>query len=127
MFYEFAVGVCLNEYVKTGGKKEISEVLREIFRQCRVMDLLKVSKEEMLRPHKHAIIGEKLTLIDFERCRNAETPKNVTQFCQYLVNNSKVLEKKGIKIERENLILKARAYKNDQTEHNFNELLRELK
>ena len=125
--YEFAEGAYLTNYLNQSKKKRIKETLLDVLNQCRTMDQLNVNKQEMLRPHKHVIVGKKNVLIDFERCRKTQKPKNVTQFCQYLLNRSKTLKKKNIKIEKERLISKARKYKISQTRQNFESILNELK
>jgi len=61
-------------------------VIGDIFRQCRILDQTGVNKLEMHTPYKHIIVRKgKPVLLDFERCRKTEKPKNVTQFCQFLL------------------------------------------
>jgi hypothetical protein len=45
-------------------------------------------------------------------------PKNVTQFCQFLISDNvkKLLKAKGIMIDRNNVIDKARRYKHSMDE-----------
>ena len=125
--YEFVEGQHLNKYLEQNSKDQLMKVLKCILKQCRTLDNLKVNKQEMLRPHKHVIIGKKIVLIDFERCKTSEKPKNTTQFCQYILNNSKLLEEKDIKIRKEHLMLKAKKYKDDQNNENFKDLMSEIK
>jgi len=64
-------------------------LLCKILDQCYHLDKLGITKEEFTRPGKHIIVkGAVPVLIDFERCHYTESPKNVTQFCQFL---SKIL------------------------------------
>src|SRR3989338_6551137 len=66
-------------------KNPSKEILSGILDQCYTLDKLKIGKEEFTRPTKHVIVrNSKPVLIDFERCHYTESPKNVTQFCQYL-------------------------------------------
>ena len=69
----------------------------------------------MHHPVKHIIIGKnrKPVLIDFERCRKTEKPKNVTQFCQFLIGNlvRELLSKKGIAIDKNKITGFARNYR----------------
>ena len=92
------------------------------------MDKLNVDKEEMHHPVKHVIIGKnnKASLIDFERCHEVKKGKNVTQFCQFLINKrfNFVLRKKDIKINRKDMIRCARTYKNKQIKKNLDKILR---
>ena len=84
LYMEFIDGVLLLEYVKGVSKKKTVEVLLDLLEQCRVMDLLLVSKFEMHHPLKHVIVREgKPVQIDFERCKTMLKPKNVTQLCQF--------------------------------------------
>ncbi len=85
-------------YEKNKGTPLVNELIEQIFHQCRIMDTLKVDKHEMHNPIKHIVIrNNKPVLIDFERCRNTETPKNVTQFCQFLVKIGMEVDKQKIK------------------------------
>ena len=86
-------------------------------KQARVLDKLKINKLEFTRPVKHVFIkNEKITMIDFEKCYFTDSPKNVTQFCQFLINRK--LMKKNIKLLKK--------YKEKQTEKNFKEILRTI-
>lgn len=82
--YEFIEGKDIKQYLKQN-KKIPKIVLNNIMKQCKIMDKLKINKEEMHRPLKNVIIkNNKPILIDFERCRFTERPKNVNQFKQFL-------------------------------------------
>jgi release factor glutamine methyltransferase len=115
LVYEFAEGKYLKNLLKS---KNIKAVCRRIFEQCFQLDLLHVSKEEMTRPYKHAIIrGNKVTLIDFERARKVEAVhKNVTQFCEFVCNHfDKKRKKKWIEL--------ARSYSNNPSKQQFNKII----
>jgi predicted Ser/Thr protein kinase len=63
-------------------------------------------------------------MIDFERCYKTNKPKNVTQFCQFILNYLKnILKEKGFKIDKKVLNALIR-YKHNQDEKNFNEILK---
>lgn len=62
----------------------------EVLKQCYKMDKLGIDKFEMHHPLKHVLIGEKVVMIDFERCKYSKHPKNVTQFCQFLAHKLKI-------------------------------------
>ena len=87
---------------------------------------MRVNKEEMLRPQKHVLIGKsgKVTMLDFERCRKTQKPKNVTQLCQFLAGNyaNSMLRQKGININREELLAAAQHYKHSQNGKNFKKI-----
>jgi predicted Ser/Thr protein kinase len=63
-------------------------------------------------------------MIDFEKCTVSLEPKNVTQFCQFLITGqmSYMLREKGITLDREKLMAAAGLYKKDQKEKNFRAL-----
>src|SRR3989344_6248206 len=86
---EYIKGILLKDFLKNYDKKELKKVILEILKPCRILDKLKVNKFEMHSPLKHAIIkwklfGYKVTLLDFERCRATENPKNVSQFYHFI-------------------------------------------
>ncbi|MBI1972546.1 hypothetical protein HYS50_00915 [Candidatus Woesearchaeota archaeon] len=64
---------------------------REILEQCRILDQLHVNKLEMHHPVKHILLKrgkpsrKTVVMIDFERCKQTQKPKNVTQFVQFLL------------------------------------------
>jgi len=126
--YEFIEGDFIEEFInKTKSKSAIKKVLKNVMLQCRILDKLGFNKEEMHHPYKHIIVAkEKPVLVDFERCRKTRDPKNVTQFCQYLISGkmSFLLKEKGIRIDREKVISLAKKYKKDFSEKNFREILR---
>ena len=128
--YEFAEGVFIGNFIeKEKSKAKIMKVLRNVMLQCRKLDKLHLNKEEMQNPYKHVIVGKKITLIDFERCKYSEEPKNVTQFCQYLTSGkiSFLLNKKRIKIDKGRVIGLAREYKKSFSEKSFKEILKIMK
>lgn len=125
MICEFIKGKRIMEWLKEHNKKEIKKILKEILKQCRTLDKLKVNKKELQRPVKHIIIKKIVKMIDFERCKETKHPKNVTQFCQFLTskNVKEILEEKNIKIDKDKLIILLQKYKKEQTERNFKAIL----
>jgi len=110
--YGFVEGERIEDYLK---KKISFNILKKILLQCRKLDKLKINKKELTNPYKHILIKNgKVVMIDFERCYKSEKPKNVTQFCQYLIKK-KIVGKKIIKLLKK--------YKDKQDEKNFNEIL----
>ncbi len=83
LVYEFAEGT----YVRDLPKKQLPAAAKKILMQCFILDKAGINKQEMTRPLKHAIVGKKVTLIDFERARKTESAHNVTQFCQFIGNH----------------------------------------
>lgn len=124
---EFVEGKFILNFIRSNDKKKAASAVKQLLLQCRTLDKLKANKEEMSRPHKHAIIDSrgKLTLIDFERCRKTAKPKNVTQLCQFLAGNyaNSLLRQKGININREELLAAAQRYKHTQKEESFKKIV----
>ncbi len=120
--YEFVEGRFIIDYVSGCSREKAVAVIKSMLEQCRMLDELKVNKEEMLRPQRHVIISKgKPVMIDFERCRKTRKPKNVTQFCQFIVSGffNELLKLKGISISREKLLAAAKGYKHSQNAENF--------
>lgn len=119
---EYVQGEPIGEYL---AKKKLTKALvKEVLEQCRIMDELQVNKLEMNHPTKHIIIKKgkvrrkTVVMIDFERCKQTEKPKNVTQFCQY------VLKYKGFQRKKIKQVLQQ--YKKSYSEKDYQELLRVL-
>jgi len=118
--YEFVPGEYLRDWIETAEKKIVISVLRQLLDQCYIMDKLGVSKEEMLRPLKNAIVNEgKVVLIDFERTHKTRESKNVTQFCQYL---RIIALRKVISINIKTLLQLVRKYKNTYSKASLNKI-----
>jgi len=132
---EFVDGKPIEEFIKSTNDAEIiKKALFIIFKKCRKLDQLKINKEEMHHPRKHIIIKlrkkePRVTLIDFERTHKTKKPKNVTQFCQYLITTKMIglLEEKGIFIDKGVMLHRAREYKHNPTKKNFNQILKEIR
>ncbi len=125
---EYIEGERIIDYLMHANKTDSVKALLEIFRQCRVLDKLKISKEEMQNPYKHILVGKKIAMIDFEKCHYTERPQNVTQFCQFLMSSriSKLISGKGIKADRANAIELLKVYKRDYSDKIYRKLLNAL-
>jgi len=123
--YEFVKGDFIIDFIKKNNKEDIIKIIKNVFNQIYIMDKLKVDKEEMHRPLKHIIIDKKPVLIDFERCKITKKPKNVTQFCQFLMSGSTelLLRQKRINLNKDKIINLAKTYKKEQTKENLNKIL----
>ena len=114
--YEFVEGDLILDYINK--TKNPFPVLIKILKQCRVLDKLKINKLEMHHPLKHIFVKKnKVTMIDFERAYFTKKPKNVTQFCQFLMRN------KNLELNKEKVINSLKEYKTDQSEQNFEKVL----
>src|SRR3989344_5200444 len=117
-------GELIEDSVRTSDKKNIANILKDCLKQCRVMDSLKMNKKEMHHPYKHVIVVKnKPVFIDFERCKITEHPKNVTQFCQYILKLDVIIPG-NLDIDRGVMIKLMKEYKGNQNEKNFKGILR---
>jgi len=109
--YDFVEGKPIKDL-----KRKNKKVFIEVLKQCRIMDKLKVNKLEMHKPLKHVLIGKggKVTMIDFERCYKTQKPKNVSQFCAFLVKYFKYDTK---------LLDLAKKYKDSYKEKDFKAII----
>jgi putative serine/threonine protein kinase len=123
IIYKFVEGKLFIDYLAENEK--IFPIIKKILEQCRILDKLKINKLEFTRPTKHIFIkNNNVTIIDFERCYEINSPKNVTQFCQFLMKKNTEQYIKLDKLEFRKILKK---YKNNQTENNFNEIINFLK
>jgi release factor glutamine methyltransferase len=127
--YEFVKGKFIIDFISSNSREKITGVIKNLLQQCRTLDRLKVDKEEMHHPWKHIVIGEKIVLLDFERCHYSEKPKNVTQFCQFLKSKNMLLllKKKRIQIDEEGILAAAKRYKSSYSEKDFNAIAKVLR
>jgi release factor glutamine methyltransferase len=115
---EYIEGKRIDEFFEEEkDKKKIIDVIIDILNQCHTMDLMNASKEEMHSPFKHIIVDKKPAMIDFERCHSDISPKNVTQFMTYLATDwlNNILRKRGITIEKEEIIELSKEYKKSKS------------
>ncbi len=125
--YEFVDGNFILDFIDKSAKKGIITVLKAVLRQCRKLDELGVNKLEMGHPQRHIIIkSSKPVLLDFERCKNTENPKNVTQFCQFLMSGQvqEMLSQKKILIDKSELLNAAKDYKTNFRKIDFEKLIK---
>jgi release factor glutamine methyltransferase len=124
LVYEFQNGILIEEYIENNNKQNIIKVLTNVFNQMYTMDELGINKFEMHHPVKHVIIDKHTpVLLDFERCRNTEDPKNISQFCDYMLRISKQLSNKNINFDRDELIELSKEYKKNRTKKNYKKIL----
>ncbi|MGB9748313.1 MAG: HemK2/MTQ2 family protein methyltransferase [Candidatus Woesearchaeota archaeon] len=88
---ELVTGTLILDFFRNSNKKDAIKIIRELIRQCLVMDFLGINKEEFCNPAKHIFVKRKRTglvvkIIDFERAHNSKKLKNLTQFLQFLTS-----------------------------------------
>lgn len=110
---EFIDGERIEDFLSSATVGEAKQVLRELLLQCKQMDDSGINKFEMNHPYKHVLIsrrsltgccqGLRVTMIDFERCKFTEKPKNVTQACQYIARLQPLLASIGLMLDTEKI------------------------
>ena len=115
--YRIIFGKPVLEYFKDAPRREKLRIVMEVFRQCWILDRLRINKFEMHHPFKHILIGKKIVMIDFERCSYSEKPKNVTQFAQSL-------NRLGVDIDNDKMVKALKKYKENYNENSFKEILK---
>lgn len=123
--YEFVEGTHVRNWLPDAPKAKVKPVLKDLFEQGFKLDQMNLTKEEMHRPLKNAIVTKKnkVVLIDWERSHPSKKPHNVTQLCQFILVWKNTLKKKGIKIDDKKLILAAKAYKTNPSHNTFKGIL----
>ncbi len=122
--YWYVDGKFIIDYLGKSGKSQIKKIIKNVFNQLFMLDSLKMDKEEMHRPLKHIIVEKNRPfLIDFERAHHAENPKNVTQFCQFLMGAGEILKSRGIRIKKREIIKLAKIYKSSKTKANLRRII----
>jgi len=128
--YNLIKGKLIINYVKHAKASLVKNIIKHVLMQCYVIDKLGINKEEMHNPYKHIIVNKnRAYLIDFERCYYTKKPKNVTQFCQFLMSGKlkNILKDKGISVDRDKLTVLLKKYKAGPDNSKFKVLLKTLR
>ncbi len=113
LIMEYISGVPFEEYLRACTPFQRRVVALSVFKQCRVMDGLNVTKYEMHKPVRHVLVRKnRPVLIDFERCTITLRPKNVTQFAEYLV-------RLGFSHDKSKLLPSLQHYKKEYSERAY--------
>ena len=132
LLMEFINGIRLPKWVETlkgrGTKARIQRVLLDVLEQCWRLDRMGLDHGELSRAPKHIIVGPSNMpyIVDFETASINRKVSNVTSICQYLFIGSqlaKAIKKKLRKVDTKTLIHALKAYKQEQTRENFEEVL----
>lgn len=92
--YEFVEGEYFHKWLESASAEKRKRLLLQLLEQALKLDRMGISKEEMLRPLKNAIVSDgELVLIDFERAHKSERPNNVTQALQFISGFAKDKQK----------------------------------
>lgn len=112
--YKLIEGPRFIDWLEQKNNREIIQMILKTLKICYEIDKLRINKLEFQNPKKHILIeNNKPILIDFERCYFTNNPKNLTQFCQYLISKKiqYILKSKKIEIRRDTLISLLKKYK----------------
>ena len=130
---EFVDGERIEDFLEHADISSARMVLRDSLGQCRRMDEAGINKFEMTHPYKHILVRPRrggkgksfeAVMIDFERCKHTERPKNVTQLCQYIARLQPKLEIVGLDVDAERVRKLGMRYKREgYDERVFKELL----
>lgn len=127
---EFVQGERILDFLERSEKSGIVKVIKESLDQARTLDKLGINKYELTNPYKHIIVHyEKPIMIDFERCKEVDNPKNVTQLVQFLTSGrvKRILKGKNLVLDADDLRNLARKYKDKYDEKLFKEIKKEIK
>lgn len=84
LIMEFVEGISFDKYIEERHKIDTLIQIDLIEKQLKILDDNKLEKDEMNRPFKNVIISNRQpVLIDFERLRYKDNPKNVRQFYEF--------------------------------------------
>lgn len=129
---QLIAGTHFPEWIKTledkRGQLRLRLVLKNVLGQCYRLDETGLDHGELSKAPKHILVDahDHPFLVDFETSSTSRRVSNVTSVCQYLFLGSqiapKVKEKLG-KIDEKELVRALRAYKQERTRENFEELL----
>ena len=119
------------EFLEISSKKNIKQIILKIFDQMKKLDDLKINKYEMHHPLKHVLIDNKnkVTLLDFERAKYSENPKNVTQFSDFIISDNlkNIFQEKNLIIDNRTIMDYARKYKKEFSENIYGDLIKYIK
>lgn len=83
-------GLDYESWIKKGKLSLLPKIITSLLNQAYKLDCLGIDKSEFLRPYTNIKIGQKIVLLDFERARKVEKPKNIQQLCSFIENKYSV-------------------------------------
>jgi len=115
---------------KKGSSSQLKTVIKKVLEDCYNLDRIGLDHGELSRMPKHVIVGNKITIIDFESSSMKRRVSNVTSATQafYIGSRiSKTVNRIYKTPKKEKIISVLRNYKQDQSKENFENLLNVLK
>jgi len=107
-------------------ERQVRSVVLQVLEQCFRLDGIGLDHGELSNLNKHVIIGENVTIIDFESASIQRRVANVTAAAQCLFIGSAIARKvrNVLKIRSTDAIIHAlKKYKNDVSKENFESLV----
>ena len=112
-----------------GSAVKLKSVVKKILTDCYNMDKIRLDHGELSYIHKHVIVGKSPCIIDFESASVIRRTSNVTSATQGIFIGSgiaKMVRKIIKEPQKKRLINSLRKYKNDQSQKNFEGVLKVL-
>ena len=131
---EYLEGKKIRDWVtnlkKKGSSQQLKFVIKKILEDCYSLDRIGLDHGELSNMSKHVIVGNKITIIDFESSSTDRKVSNVTSATQALCIGSGISKIIGCvyKIpKKQKMISVLRRYKREGTRDSFESLLSVLK
>ena len=119
---EYVDGTLIEAWTAMARPVAIRCVLAEFLEKCRTLDTIGIDKAELTRPFKHLLIcrGHPVQ-IDYDRARESQRPRNVTQACQFLTSGryAHLLASCGVVFHKSAIIDAARTYKKEYAARDY--------
>ena len=130
---EYLEGEKIGNYIDglsgRGNITNLKAIIKKVLEDCYKLDSIGLDHGELSRMPKHVIIGNKITIIDFESSSTKRRVSNVTSATQafYIGSRiSKTVNRIYKTPKKEKIISILRNYKQDQNRKNFENLLNVL-
>jgi predicted Ser/Thr protein kinase len=124
---KYLEGIGLNSYLSCHSPDEVRYVLNSIFLQLFEIDKSGIDKGESQKPDKHVIISDfDTTIIDFEKARRSNNPRNVSGFVGAIFSDryQRLLNHVGVaNLDPLRAYSFSRQYLNNPNQQTFNNLV----
>jgi putative serine/threonine protein kinase len=129
LLMKFVEGRLLPKWLQeSAGKKRVKKVLREVLKQCWLLDHIGLDHGELSHASKHIIVDkvDRPVIVDFESASVARAAANVTSVCHFLFMSgieADVAEKMG-EHNKKAIIESLRLYKIQRNRESFDMVLK---
>ena len=119
LIWKYIDGYSFEEVIEKLSDEELRIVMNKVLHQLYILDKVRVVHHELSRPEGHILVTKNLDvyIIDFESATMDSKKKNLTQFLQYILFNTKcekIRKILGIDAKkRSNIVEMLRKYKTD--------------